>query len=68
MPTAREMLPAIGQTVRVGFETLTIDCQVLDVKSAYGKIRLCVAPIAGIGSQWVELSRLRESSVTLTKV
>ena len=56
--TCNEMLPAIGQTVMVKFESLMLDCQVLDVKSSYGRIRLNVAPISGQGTQWVEISRL----------
>lgn len=57
--TAREMLPAIGQTVEVRFEELSVLCTVLDVKTAYGRPRLLIKPLTGTGSQWVELSRVK---------
>ena len=62
MATAKEMLPAIGQTVRAQFEDLTIDARVSDVKSSYGRVRLLVSPISGTGKQWIEVSRLRAAS------
>lgn len=58
MPTANQMLPAIGQAVLVRFEDLTLECRVLDVKSSYGRIRLSVSPVSGYGTQWVEMSRI----------
>ena len=57
--TATQMLPAIGQTVRAQFEDLIIEVRVSDVKSSYGRVRLLVSPVAGTGSQWIEVSRLR---------
>ena len=56
--TVRELAPAIGSTVRVYFEGLTFECQVIDAKNSYGKIRLCVKPVAGTGTKWIETSRL----------
>lgn len=56
--TAKAMLPAIGQQVNVRCEDLQILCTVTDVKSAYGVIRLQVQPVAGTGSQWVQLERI----------
>lgn len=56
--TAREMLPAIGASVAVRFEDLTVNCTVRNVKSSYGRTRLLVAPTAGSGEQWIELPRV----------
>ena len=56
--TCKEMLPAVGEMVRVKFESLWIECKVHDVKTAWGKARLLVRPVAGQGEQWVELGRL----------
>ena len=60
--TARQMLPAIGSTVSVRFEQIQVVCNVVDVKQAYGTVRVQVVPTAGAGSQWVELPRLRPLS------
>ena len=58
MATCMTMLPAIGHTVNVRFESMTFECIVLDVKSSYGKARLQVIPESGTGIQWVEVSRV----------
>ena len=52
------MLPAIGTTILMRTEELKIAVIVTDVKSVYGKTRLQVRPVAGEGSQWIELSRV----------
>lgn len=57
--TAREMFPAIGTTVELACGELQVLCTVIDVKTAYGRPRLQVKPLAGRGSVWVELSRVR---------
>jgi hypothetical protein len=62
--TAKEMAVAIDQIVMIRFESINVECRIVDVKSAYGAVRLLVQPVAGMGKQWVELSRLR----TLTAV
>jgi len=56
--TATEMIPAVGHTVEVAFESITVTCRVIDVKSSWGKPRLKVVPVSGAGSQWVELPRV----------
>lgn len=56
--TYNDMTPAVGQRVSVRFEELRITCQVRNVKSSYGRVRLLVAPESGSGEQWVEMSRL----------
>lgn len=57
--TAKEMAVAIGHVVMIRYENINVECKVVDVKSAYGAVRLLVQPVAGMGQQWVELSRLR---------
>lgn len=57
--TAKAMHPAIGQIISVAFEQVTVACEVIDAKNAYGKLRLMVRPCQGTGYQWVELSRVR---------
>ena len=56
--TATEMIPAVGATVLVRCEDLHVQCTVKDVKMAYGRPRLLVTPVSGVGAQWVELGRL----------
>ena len=56
--TANEMLPAVGATVMVACEQLSVACVVLDAKMSYGRPRFRVRPMAGAGDQWVELQRL----------
>jgi len=63
--TVRELTPAIGATVGVRFEKLIIDCTVVDAKNSYGQTRLLVRPAAGVGEQWIELSRLCATAGTL---
>ena len=58
MTTALDMLPAIGATVLVRFENLSILCTVKNVKNSWGKPRLLIAPVAGEGEQWIELGRV----------
>jgi hypothetical protein len=60
--TYHDMTPAIGQKVVVRFEEIGVSCQVVNVKSSYGRIRLLVSPELGNGEQWVELSRVRPRS------
>jgi hypothetical protein len=56
--TVRQLVPALGSTVLVRFEELTIECNVADAKNSWGKVRLLVEPLAGKGQQWIELGRL----------
>jgi hypothetical protein len=58
--TCKDMIPAIGATVAVRFEDLTIACTVSDVKISWGKPRLLIRPVSGVGQQWVELSRVSQ--------
>jgi hypothetical protein len=58
--TCKDMIPAIGSAVTVRFEDLTIACTVSDVKISWGKPRLLIIPVSGMGQQWVELSRVSQ--------
>jgi hypothetical protein len=58
MSTCLAMQPAIGAWVRVHFESIEVECEVVDVKNSWGKARLYVKPIAGAGAQWVEMGRI----------
>lgn len=62
--TCRTMQPALGAWVQVRCEDLWIECEVKDIKNAYGRVRVLVQPLAGEGTQWVELSRTRYSEAT----
>jgi hypothetical protein len=70
--TCKDMIPAIGAKVAVRFESLTVVCEVRDVKMSWGKPRLLVVPVSGVGEQWVELSRIivqssRETSYMIAR-
>lgn len=56
--TATEMMPAVGTIVLVACEQMNVACHVVDVKTSWGKRRLQVLPVAGNGTQWVELTRV----------
>jgi len=56
--TARSMIVAVGTTVDIRYESVEVSCIVRDVKNAYGRERLLIAPVCGTGSQWVEMSRV----------
>lgn len=56
--TATQMTPAIGMQVLVRCEGLAVECTVLDVKHSYGRPRLLVTPVSGVGEQWIELARV----------
>lgn len=64
--TVRQLLPAIGTLVAVRFESLVIECRVIDAKNAYGTVRILVAPLAGSGTQWVELTRVDHVGISCT--
>ena len=56
--TAKQMGTAIGHTVYIRMESLTIPCTVMDVKNNWGKVRLLIRPNSGNGEQWVEMERI----------
>jgi hypothetical protein len=64
--TAQDLLPAIGQTVLVSMEKLSIRCTVLNVRQVYGQMQLNVSPADGLstGEQWVSMSRIQRPRVT----
>ena len=56
--TVNQMMMAIGKETMVRMEGLSIRCRIVDAKQAYGKVRLLVEPAAGMGCQWIEMSRI----------
>ena len=58
MHTANTMRESIGLGVHVQFESILVRCIIRDAKSAYGRIRYQIEPINGLGTQWVEESRI----------
>lgn len=62
--TANEMSPAVGHSVTVRFESIQVECRVIDVKHVYGKPRILIIPVNGTGQQWIELTRLVIPSVS----
>lgn len=65
-PTYHDMTPAIGQRVSVTFEQVRVTCQVLNVRTSYGRIDLLVQPESGSGHQWVGISRLNHIAISTT--
>jgi hypothetical protein len=59
------MIPAVGQMVQLRAGELWIDCTVIDVKNSWGKNRLLLAPVAGDGTAWFEMSSVRGMSATV---
>lgn len=62
------MIPAVGATVMVAFESIQVRCIVRDVKHVWGKPRLFIQPEAGDGRQWVELGRVRINNVRPVRI
>lgn len=58
-PTLKDVAQLyLGKTSLVAFDTVQVRCNVTDVNRAYGKVRVCVEPIGGGGSVWVDAGRL----------
>jgi hypothetical protein len=64
--TALEMIIAVGEPVqlRCNDGAVWVDCVVRDVKNSWGKNRLLVAPVAGDGQVWVELTSVRKRALS----
>ncbi len=58
MHTAKQMIPAVGSQVLVRFDGFGVPMMITDAKSAYGRVRLQVAPIGGQGEAWIECDRV----------
>jgi hypothetical protein len=58
--TAIEMQAAINKYVWLKVDTLRVLCMVDDVKVSFGQPRFLIRPIAGNGSQWMEIGRLEK--------
>ena len=61
--TAVSMIVAVGEVIQMRAGEVWVDVIVRDVKSAWGKHRLLVGPVAGDGQQWVEMSSVRRGPV-----
>jgi len=59
MHTANTMTEQIGKTVKLcGCGGIQPEVLITDAKSAYGRVRFLIKPVAGTGEQWVEETRL----------
>lgn len=56
--TANQMQPAIGETIAIRLESLTVNVRVMDAKTAWGNVRLLVRPCMGEGETWIDCSRV----------
>ncbi len=57
MATATEMIPTLGQIILARFEQIGVECEVVDVRSSYGRIQLQIRPTDGTGCQWIDKQR-----------
>ena len=55
----------IGQTAHLREGELWFKVRILNVKTAYGEVRLQVSPVDGNGCIWVSSSRIRLTNDTL---
>jgi len=60
--TGRDLSLPIGCNVTINLDGLSVDCLVLDTKSAWGMLRLLVKPVAGNGEKWIDSGRLQRIS------
>jgi hypothetical protein len=56
--TTSELAPLIGRRVSAKFESLWVECTILECKQAYGRVRLLISPLEGSGEQWVDETRI----------
>ena len=56
--TAAKMATLINRTGQLHDYAWSIAVTILDAKTAYGSIRLCVQPIGGHGQKWVSMERV----------
>ncbi len=61
MATATEMGKLVGRrgSIHLGSTALRFDVEIHDVKVAWGKTRVLVGAVAGMGFTWVELSTVK---------
>jgi hypothetical protein len=52
--SSEDIKKLIGKKGTIILSSLTVEVKVLDVKSAYGRTRFQVEPIAGSGKAWME--------------
>lgn len=57
-PTTAQLAGCIGRKVLLIHGQMRFTVEILDAKIAYGKVRVQVAPVSGMGMQWVEFGGL----------
>ena len=53
-------LELIGKTGTIHMGAMAVYVKILDAKTAYGVERVLVTPVAGEGSQWVNLTKVSD--------
>lgn len=56
--TLTEAVNRVGCEAWLRMEDLRVRVTIRDVKQAYGSFRYKVVPVSGVGTQWVDQSRL----------
>ena len=56
--TIPEAQQAIGKYFKLPIEEIIVDVMVKDVKAAFGRVDVLVAPVSGSGQKWVNSARL----------
>lgn len=56
--TALEMMQAVGKVELIAFDEVLVQCEIIDAKTAWNRVRLLVRPVSGSGQQWVECGRV----------
>lgn len=53
-----QLAQAVGKLAMLRVEGFQVQVEILDIKQAYGNIRYQVVPTNGMGTAWVDESRL----------
>lgn len=56
--TVNELRELIEQRRKYRVDTMQVEVSIIDVKEAYGNIRVRIMPVSGDGSKWVNLDTL----------
>lgn len=57
--TAAEMAKLIGKLGSLRLENLTIQVEVIDVRTRWGYTDVAIKPVHGIGQMWITYDRLQ---------
>jgi len=56
---AKQTAAAIGkEALLLSEKSFQIPVKIISLKEAYGRLRLLVSPVGGIGEEWVDVSRI----------